>query len=199
MNKNDLNTATYNNSAKEMADKFNKIGPRIPDIEKAFELLGKNTGKVVELGCGNGRDAEEILKHTNDFVGQDISEEMIKLAKENNPGANFELGTIEEFEIPEHTDLIFAFASLLHLSKDEVRETLKKAHDKLNDGGIFYISVKKDAYQEKLVEDKFGKRFFYFYELKDFEELAKDTGYSIIYSNEQNILGVNWLTVALQK
>jgi SAM-dependent methyltransferase len=199
MDKNRVNTEVYNENALAMATKFNKIGPRVADIQRAFELLGKDTGKVVELGCGNGRDAVEILKHTKDFVGMDISEGMIKLARENNPGVDFQVDTIEGFNIPDGTDIIFAFASLLHLNKSEVKEVLKRAHEKLNDGGIVYISVKKKPYHEELVEDSFGKRYFYFYQLSDFEELAKETEYEIVHTDEQTLRGVDWLTIVLRK
>lgn len=80
---------TYNKSAQALARKFNDLGVRISDIEEVFNLLNKENSKVIEIGCGNGRDAEEIIKHTNDYLGLDISEELIKLAQEKVPQGNF--------------------------------------------------------------------------------------------------------------
>ncbi|PIR38273.1 MAG: hypothetical protein COV34_01535 [Candidatus Zambryskibacteria bacterium CG10_big_fil_rev_8_21_14_0_10_42_12] len=199
MNKKQITIDTYNRSARALAQKFNHIGPRVEDVKRAFSFFTKKNPKVVELGCGNGRDAKEIIAYTNDYIGIDASEGMISLAKEYVPETNFQVSTIESFVFPENTDIIFAFASLLHLSKEEIMHVLKNTYQKLSLGGIFYISVKMDTYHERIKTDDFGERVFYFYDKEDWRSLAGETGYKIMYEDTQNLLGVEWLTVVLQK
>lgn len=59
---------TYNATAERMAEKFNTIGARANDIKQTFEYIQKTSPRVVEIGCGNGRDATEILKYTSDYL-----------------------------------------------------------------------------------------------------------------------------------
>src|SRR5690606_13277008 len=117
---------TYNKAASAYADKFNGIGSRREDIERAFTLRNKDSEcAVVEWGCGNGRDAQVILEHTSQYIGIDASEEMIVLARQGLPDAEFSVADIASFDLPPDTDIVFAFASLLHFSKSENRAILQ--------------------------------------------------------------------------
>lgn len=190
---------TYNKAAQAYADKFNSIGSRREDIERAFALRNKNSEcSVVEWGCGNGRDAQVILEFTHTFTGIDASEEMIALAKEALPEADLRVADIATFEIALGTDIIFAFASLLHCSKDAFTAILASVHPKLSQEGILYISLKRAPYEERIVTDEYGPRTFYFYERADIEEVSAGL-YEVIWYDEQLLKGVEWLTVALRK
>lgn len=103
MNKKQQTIDTYNATAGLMAEKFTGIGARVNDIIQAFSYVQKFAPKVVEIGCGNGRDAEEILKHTPDYLGMDVSSEMIRLAQKHLPEAtnSFVVADVEGFEFPE--------------------------------------------------------------------------------------------------
>ena len=188
----------YNKGAVAYAKKFNDIGPRAIDIKRAFSHVQKKGGKVFEIGCGNGRDAKEMMKYTDDYLGVDISREMIKLAKNHCPDADFRVSDIDDFLLPKDLDIIFAFASLLHFDKNGIRTFLKKAHKVLSKKGIVYISLKCDKYQKKVKSDEFGERFFYFYTLEDAREFVGHF-YNIVWNDTQIIKGVKWLTVVLQK
>jgi predicted TPR repeat methyltransferase len=74
----------YNQNAAAMAEKFRAIPPRVTDIDLAFELAGNpEHANVVEIGCGDGRDAKEITRRAGTYLGIDISEGLIKLAREH--------------------------------------------------------------------------------------------------------------------
>lgn len=56
-----VTTNTYDESAEALAEFFKGIGPRTSYIDLAFKLIGyKEHARVVEIGCGDGRDATEI-------------------------------------------------------------------------------------------------------------------------------------------
>ena len=68
MKKKQQTIETYNATAENMAKKFSDIGTRVEDIIQVFSYIQKDIPKVVEIGCGNGRDASEILKHTPNYL-----------------------------------------------------------------------------------------------------------------------------------
>jgi SAM-dependent methyltransferase len=197
---NDLVTTieTYNRGAQFYRDKFAAIGARRDDILRARSFVNKPCPNILELGCGNGRDAEVILEDLCSYLGMDASEAMIALAQELLPKASFEVADMRMVELPKDLDIIFAFASLLHLDRNECRSILEKSHQSLAPDGIVYISVKCDTYQIREKHDTFGTRIFYYYTLEDFEEFSHGL-FSIIYIDHQEKLGVPWLTIALRK
>jgi len=115
INKKQQTINTYNNTASRMAEKFNDLGARVNDIKETFEATSKNNPSVLEIGCGNGRDAIEIIKYTNNYTGIDIANKFIEIAKENVPQGKFEVADIENYIIPNNLDTVFAFASFIHI------------------------------------------------------------------------------------
>jgi len=191
---------TYNKHAAEFADYFQGIGSRRNDIEKTFELAGSpKNAKVVEIGCADGRDAKEIVKLTKNYTGFDIAEEFIKLAKANLPGVNFEVADAVTYNYSNNLDIVFAFASLLHLDKAEVKKVLEKVHAALKPGGVFFISLKRaPKYREFIKESAQGKRRFYFYNPKIIEQLA-GLGYKVLFSEESLRDETDWFDIALKR
>lgn len=193
---------TYNNSAEELATYFKGIGSRTKDIDIAIELCPTQANpNVLEIGCGDGRDAEEIVKRTTSYVGFDISSALIKLAQAKVPRAHFEVADATTFNYPSDLDIVFAFASLLHLDKEEVGIVMKKVEQALKPGGIFYISLKlAPKYEHRVKQDQFGTRLFYFYNPKLITELA-GSGFESVQSSTGFVTVGNteWFEIALRK
>lgn len=191
---------TYNKSAKQLAEYFRGIGPRKKYIDIAFEAAGSpQNAKVVEIGCGDGRDAKEIVRRTEQYMGLDISGELLKLARKHVPDGKFILADVAEFDFPNQLDIIFAFASLLHLNKEEVERVLARAHKALRAGGVFYISLKhRPEYTEEVKEDQYGRRLFYFYNPELITELAGG-GYEVAKAWQEVVGHTPWLEMVLRK
>ena len=188
---------TYNQSASELADKFNRLGARAADIMSALSYV-KSNPKVLEIGCANGRDAKEILKHTNNYLGLDISEELIRIAKRDVPKGRFEIADIENYVSTEPIDVIFAFASLLHSNIETLQNILDKAHSSLSSGGLIFISLKCGEYREEIKSDEFGTRTYYFYSPEDIRGLIEGK-YQIVKELIANIREQDWLDMILIK
>ena len=131
----------YNKTAQKHAKKFEKLGARVKDIERALSYLNKPNPKVIEIGCGNGRDAKEIVKHTKNYLGIDLSKSLIQLAIKKAPEAKFQMADFETYQFPQNIDVIFAFASLIHSNKEGVKKVLRKAYKSLGLNGVFFISL----------------------------------------------------------
>lgn len=190
--------ATYNRNAKAFAEKFDTLGSRSSDIEEVFCLSGKENPRVLEIGCGNGRDAREICNRTDDYLGIDISEELIKIARENTLARKFKVADVEEFRFPNGIDVVFAFASLLHVNKESLQHVIKNVHESLNKGGLFRISLKyAQSYIEITKQDDLGERTFYLYSKEDIADIAK--GFSFVKNELNEINKQIWLEILLAK
>ncbi len=193
----------YDQTAQKMAKKFRRLGARVEDIERAFQLAGNpENARVVEIGCGDGRDAKEICERAGWYLGFDPAPSFIKIAQEYVPKGHFEIGDALNFDYPKELDIVFAFASLLHSEKAEVQTILRKVYKALKPGGIFYISLKwAKNYTSKIKKDEFGERQFYFYTPELIAELAGEN-YQTASVDRQMKTGLNhpdWFTIALKK
>lgn len=187
--------ATYDRAAQAYAEKFAGIGPRVSDIEQALVAFGRENPRVLELGCGDGRDAVEILKRTSQYHGIDISKKMINLAKEKAPEGRFAVADLDAFSFTVPIDIIFAFASLLHVNKETFEKILKDAYGTLSPGGIFKISLKEGEYRgPEVVKDDHGENY---YEESDIRTMAEQ--YEILLLEKKLKGHTNWLEVMLQK
>lgn len=196
---NRLTIKTYNQNAEAYAHKFAGVGSRIRDVERVFQIWGKPNPIVLELGCGDGRDAVEICTRTKKYLGIDASQGMIELAKLKAPSCEFRVASMEDFEFARETNIIFAFAALLHVDKAVFKQILAKSISALSRDGIFYLSLKEGDYKEggEIVIDKFGERVFYYYREADVREMSE--GFECI-SVEKSLIGhTNWLNIMLRK
>lgn len=199
MSVHELTIETYNRSARKLAEYFRSMGPRVKDIELALELAGNPPeARVVEIGCGAGRDAAEIVKRVRHYLGFDPSTKMIELARQAAPEADFQLANSLTFGFPPDLDVVYAFASLLHIDKADLSIVLQKLGRAVRPGGIVLVSLKeKNEYSAELRQDDFGQRIFYYYTVELVTELAED--FEAVYEDHQTIGSTNWFTLALRR
>lgn len=194
------NNEVYNQSAERLATYFASIGARIEDIERGLELAGKTTGaRVVEIGCGDGRDAAEIIKRVGWYEGIDPSEGLLEIARQKVGNGSFVLANALSYEYPKDLDIVFAFASLLHVNRDDIQEVFQKVSRSLHPDGILYLSLKERSdYTEEIKEDEYGKRMFYYYTPELIEQLA-GSAFQATYLGRQTIGHTDWFTLALMR
>ena len=98
---------------------------------------------VLDLGCGTGVPTAQLLTASDHkVVGVDISEGMLRLAREQVPAADFVHANFAE--LPDdfgRFDAVTAFFSLLMLSKADIERVLGKVAGWLKPGGHFGIGM----------------------------------------------------------
>jgi SAM-dependent methyltransferase len=191
---------TYDRQAEALAEYYASYEARVGDIELAFRLAGNpKNAKVLEIGCGSGRDGQAIAERTNAYVGIDPSAGMLRVARKNAPDVDFIQADASSYRYPNNLDIVFAFASLLHVDEGEMQLVLEKVHGVLRPGGIFFMSLKfaKDYHAERQ-DDTYGTRVFYYYRPKKIKELAGD-GYETVYQERSEHGGKQWFETALRK
>lgn len=143
------------------------------DLSELCEKFLKNIipgGKILDAGCGSGRDTLYFLKQGYEVVAMDASEEMVRLSSELT-GKQTKLLKFEDVKFNKEFDGIWACASLLHVPKAEIQFIMKKLVNGLKNNGIFYGSFK---YGEG--EEIRGERFFNFYDENSLRELITEVG-----------------------
>src|SRR5512138_3479628 len=71
-----------------------------PGLLNIFAGCGIRDGLVVDLGCGSGLWAEQLIKRGFDVLGIDISEAMIRLARQRAPQARFRVASLFQADLP---------------------------------------------------------------------------------------------------
>jgi len=145
-------------------------------------LKGK---KVLDIGCGPGRDAEYLSKYGLNVKGIDLTPSFIQMASKNVPKAKFILMYMRKLEFSRNSfDGIWACASFLHIPKAEAKKTLLGFRKVLKPEGILGISV-KEGLGEKFKEYKDKKRFISFYTQKEFKNLVESCNFKIIKTGKE--------------
>ncbi len=111
------------------------------EVQKLFLQMIPEHGTILDLGCGSGRDSKAFLDLGYKVVSVDGSEKMCEAATELT-GIPAICSSFQDYEAEEMFDGIWACASLLHLTPDEITLVVSKLSDALNPRGCFYMSFK---------------------------------------------------------
>jgi SAM-dependent methyltransferase len=116
-----------------------------PGIIQILERGGIREGLVVDLGCGSGILARELVDAGYGVVGIDISEAMIEISRRKVPEAEFRVGSLFEAEMPP-CDAVTAVSEVLnYLFGEKARAGLaglfRRVYGALNPGGVFVFDL----------------------------------------------------------
>jgi len=98
-------------------------------------------GRILDAGCGVGRDSRFFLDAGYAVVAFDGSIEMVKLASKflQQQALHLSFNAMCFFN---EFDAVFAQASLLHVSYEELRDVIESFHAALRQTGILYVTFK---------------------------------------------------------
>lgn len=116
------------------------------------EVLKKDNpqGKVLEIGCGNGRDANYFSENGFEVVAIDLSPDAVALAKKNfetSEHLSFQVGDAENLKFRDNVfDAIYSW-SVLHST--EMKKSFKEVSRVLKSGGLLniYLYIKTDYFE----------------------------------------------------
>lgn len=142
----------YNRHAMAYEEKFREFPPYVRQIEHLEKLLSEQD-KILDLGCGPGNVARLLQKEKKlQYLGLDLSDEMIRLARKNNAEGAFEVGDITQCNFPlQQFDCIVVSFSMVHLQTEDAKELLVRAVRWLKKDGYLYLSFmegKKPGYEQ---------------------------------------------------
>ena len=147
----------YNKNSTEFVSRTVDID--MSNIYPKFTSLLQCDGKILDAGCGSGRDSRYFLSQGFEVVAIDASEEMVKCASKLTGQDALQM-KFEDVPFEDEFDGIWACASLLHLEKEHFVLNLNKLVSALKSGGVVYISLKES---KSNVPDG-GRHFSYYNE-----------------------------------
>lgn len=175
---------TFDKYADQYQDKYMKYEPYIETYRYLPSLL-KSIAKVLDVACGPGNISKFLLEEKPQLKvhGIDLSPQMVKLAKLNNPTATFEILDSREISSLKKTyDAIVAGFCFPYLSREEVVQFIINAREIVKPGGIFYISTMEGEYENSGYQsnNNIDQIYIYYHQEKFFLEQLKLVGFEII-------------------
>lgn len=194
-----MNTLDYYNKNSE--EYFNStLNVDMTNTYKEFLKLVPKDGKILDLGCGSGRDSMNFIKLGYEVTAVDGSKELAKKASALL-GKEVIASTFEELELKEKFHGIWACASLLHIKREDLKIVLNNLYNNLDDNGVFYMSFK---YGEKEYVDDKNRYFNCFTDESIISFINENTKYNILglYITEDKLGRVNevkWVNLICNK
>lgn len=141
--------------------------------------------KILDIGCGTGYPISAYLsKQGFTVTGIDISEEMIKKAKNLNlPNSTFLVEDILNFKSKEKYDAVIAFDSIWHIAHENQKNIYQIVSSLTVYGGLFLFTHGKT--DSEIISTMWGEPFYHSaLDLKSVHNLLTKNGFSILSSIE---------------
>jgi ubiquinone/menaquinone biosynthesis C-methylase UbiE len=125
----------------EWAARYDRPNPAIEREQPIVHgiLAEEPVGAALDAACGTGRHTAKLVELGHDVIGVDSTGEMLALAREKVPAAEFRIGTLEALPVDDDSvDLVTCSLALSHVS--ELRPVLREFARVLRPGGRVVIS-----------------------------------------------------------
>ena len=114
--------------------------------EKALEFIEEPHGKkLLDLGCGEGRNAVYFAEKGFRVTALDLSEEGLKKARRYAEEKGVEIKTIHadlnDYSLKEKYDVIFSTGSLQYIPKESRKDRFEEYKEYTVEGGLNVMSV----------------------------------------------------------
>jgi SAM-dependent methyltransferase len=124
-------------------------------------------GRILDAGCGSGRDSHHFLQQGYEVEAFDASAQMCNLASKLI-GQRAQQKSFDDVDWISVFDGVWACASLLHLRRDSIDSVLHKLCRALKPSGVMFVSFKlRDGEWEE------GGRFFNGYDEGSLQRLLE--------------------------
>jgi SAM-dependent methyltransferase len=138
---------------------------------------------VLDAGCGSGRDTRAFIRLGIKVTSIDASPELAQIATTIS-GQRCEVMAFQDMTYRCVFDGIWACASLLHVSRNEMPDVLERFARALKPNGILYVSIKEGDGEEVAADG----RFFSYFQRHEFQNLLTNPGWFRMIDT--------WVTVA---
>ena len=132
---------------------YDKVAPDISAVYdqqthiigiKNFIKLLPQKAKILDLGCGAGKDVFLFGKSGYEAVGIDGSKGMVGQARKRFPKKTFIVMDARDLKFPDEAfDAVWSWSTLTHLNKTDKAGALREVYRVLKEGGLFTQMVWK--------------------------------------------------------
>ncbi len=173
------------------------------DMRRFYESVNsllQGEGKVLDVGCGEGRDVRALAQLGYEVVGCDASKAMIEIARSKAVGLN-DLYLVRKFPVETNDalfqrsfDLVYSHAVIMHLPRNEREHMLCQLVQLVREGQYLILSwCNRAATDERVYE---------LVEPSEIVQFLKDEGLSISSQYEEDdSLGrkIRWQNIVARK
>ena len=185
----------YNNKADSyVADTMNLD---MGDIRSRFLSYLPANAKILDAGCGSGRDTIAFLREGYDVNAIDASQAMCEIASKNT-GIDVKCISFEELTGESVYDGIWACASLLHVKRSDLEKVLNNLHDLLKPNGVLYASFKYGD-NERIKEDRYFNDMTEQLAMQYFSKAFKVLETFVNNDHRSDRSGENWINIIAKK
>jgi 2-polyprenyl-3-methyl-5-hydroxy-6-metoxy-1,4-benzoquinol methylase len=162
----------YETHAREYFDRT--VSADLSSFYDAFSKRVRLGGRVLDAGCGSGRDLKNLRARGFEAVGIDASGALVELAIRYSGADCFKM-RLEDVNFKANFDAVWACASLLHVPKKRIVSVLQRLRKSLVEDGVLFASVQLGK-GETLSPDG---RFFAYYSAEELARVLKMAGFSV--------------------
>jgi SAM-dependent methyltransferase len=190
----------YSNHAQAVAQRYEDVPS---PLASRFASVFSPGGRILDIGCGSGRDMAELQRQGFDAYGVDATPEFVDLAQKTHPTL---AGRIQEGALPDlglpfngEFDGVLCSAVLMHIDTADLLTAALSIKDCLKVNGRLLISVpthRADADEQE--RDAHG-RLFKTYSPGYLRLIFERLGFTLIdqWENQDamNRQGITWVTI----
>ena len=184
--------ATHRATYDEVAVRYAVVNAQMPPavLDSAMQLLEMvgARARILELGCGHGRDAAWFEAHGADVVAADLSAGVLAETQQRVSGPVVQLDMRAPAFRGTVFDGVWSNAALLHLPKASVPDVLGEVRRILKPGGVFFVSIQvgEGEIWEPVSYGQPVARFFSRYAPAEFGALIEVAGMQLLDVEESH-------------
>ncbi len=115
-------------------------------ILEIIESYHIREGLIVDLGCGSGLSAQELIKNNYRVFGVDWSQSLIEIARHKVPDAEFQVGSLFQVNIPVCNAVLSIGECLNYLFDSQnnhqtLMQLFRRIYNALTPGGVFIFDI----------------------------------------------------------
>ena len=171
------------------------------ELNNFISLLPKNA-RILDVGCGSGKDVQYFMDYGFQAVGIDASENMIREAKKKVADGDFKIMNLFSLDFPKESfDAAWVLDTVSFIDKVDMPKFLSSIYDVLKSNAVIFISARQGVGEteieyEKLGNSKINIAFFY---QEEMEELLGKNGFEILNLFTQDGEEFTWINVYARK
>lgn len=190
--------AVFNKHAEAYAEKFWDVGLYADSLNDFCNLLPKEKSTVLEMACGPGNITRDLINRRKDLqiLATDISENMLKVAREKVPEAEFKLLDCNALDtVSQKYDAVVCGFGFPYLSKADAIRFIENARKIILPEGLLYISTMEDDYEKSSFRKSSSGEdglYMHYHELAYLKEAFEKNGFRLLktyrnkHPSEQN-------------
>ncbi|MCX6236781.1 MAG: class I SAM-dependent methyltransferase, partial [Bacteroidia bacterium] len=131
-----------------LAEIYHEMYQHVFDYDKEFHfydsiLKAKNCQKILEIGCGSGMLARRFLENGYDYLGLDLFNEMLEIARREVKSDRFIQCDMRNLSFDRQFDAILITGrSISYVTENKgIIDTLTGVNRSLKDNGLFVFGV----------------------------------------------------------